>query len=60
MSKHIGVHSWCQTLSTLFTGAVRPTEQAKIECGKEHFNALGKEVKFTATNSFTDFSGKYV
>jgi type III restriction enzyme len=49
-----------ETKSTLFTDAVRPTEIAKISCGREHFKALGKEVEFTFTNSFEDFSGKYV
>jgi len=46
--------------STLLTDALRPTEKAKIACGKEHFKALGKEVRFALTNAFEDFSGKYV
>ena len=49
-----------ETKSALFTDALRPAEKAKIECGKEHFKALGKEVKFAVTDSFGDFSGKYV
>ncbi len=49
-----------ETKSTLFTDALRPTEEAKIACGKEHFEALGKEVEFAVTNAFEDFSGKYV
>ncbi len=49
-----------ETKSTLFTDALRPTEKAKIACGKEHFKALGKEVEFAVTNAFEDFSGKYV
>jgi type III restriction enzyme len=43
----------------LFTDALRPTEQAKIDCGKEHFKALGNEVEFTVSNSFDVFSLKY-
>lgn len=49
-----------ETKSTLFTDALRPTEKAKIACGKEHFKALGKDVEFAVTNAFEDFSGKYV
>ena len=49
-----------ETKNTLFTDALRPTEKAKIACGKEHFKALGKEVEFAVTNTFEDFSGKYV
>jgi len=49
-----------ETKSTLFTDALRPTEKAKISCGKEHFKALGNDVKFAVTNAFEDFSGKYV
>ncbi|WP_035240137.1 type III restriction-modification system endonuclease [Desulfobacter vibrioformis] len=49
-----------ETKSTLFTDALRPTEKAKIACGREHFKALGKEVEFAVTNAFEEFSGKYV
>ena len=49
-----------ETKSTLFLDALRPTEKAKIACGKKHFKALGKEVKFKVTDSFEDFSGQYV
>ena len=49
-----------ETKSTLFTDALRPTEKAKIACGKEHFKALGNDVEFAVTNAFEDFSGKYV
>ena len=49
-----------ETKSTLFSDALRPTEKAKIKCGEKHFEALGNDVKFEVTNSFEDFSGKYV
>lgn len=49
-----------ETKSTLFTEALRPTEQGKIKCGKEHFKALGNDVDFAVTNAFDEFSGKYV
>lgn len=49
-----------ETKSTLFTDALRPTEKAKIACGKEHFRALGKEVGFEVTKTFEVFSGKYI
>ncbi len=49
-----------ETKSTLFTDALRPTEKAKIACGKEHFKALGNDVEFAVTNAFEEFSGRYV
>ena len=49
-----------ETKGTLFTDALPPTEQAKIDCGKAHFKALGDEVAFTVTNSFDNFSEKFV
>ncbi|MCY4472419.1 MAG: hypothetical protein OXC07_06315 [Kistimonas sp.] len=49
-----------ETKSTLFTDTLRPTEKAKIACGKEHFKALGKEVGLAVTNAFKDFSGTWV
>lgn len=45
-----------ETKSTLFTDALRPSEQAKIDCGRKHFKALGKEVGFTVANSYESFS----
>ena len=42
----------------LFTDALRPTEQAKIDCGREHFKALGTEVGFTVVNNYETFSEK--
>ena len=58
--KLLSVYSFVvETKSTLFTDALRPTEKAKIACGREHFKALGKEVEFAVTNAFEDFSGKY-
>lgn len=49
-----------ETKGLLFTDALRPSEQAKIDCGKAHFKALGNDVEFTVSNGFDDFSGKYV
>ena len=49
-----------ETKSTIFTEERRPKENAKIKCGIAHFKALGKDVQFTDTNSFEEFTGKYV
>ena len=49
-----------ETKSSLFTDDLRPTEQAKIKCGKKHFKALGSDVKFSVTNSLEDLSGTYL
>jgi type III restriction enzyme len=35
--------------------ALRPTESAKIKCGKEHFKTLGNEVTFENIDSFEKF-----
>ncbi|HQN28888.1 MAG TPA: hypothetical protein PLT43_10005, partial [Mesotoga sp.] len=45
-----------ETKGTLFTDALRATEQAKIDCGREHFKALETEVRFTVANSAEVFS----
>jgi type III restriction enzyme len=47
-----------ESKGTLFTDALRPMEQAKIDCGREHFKALGTEVEFTVANSYETFSEK--
>ncbi len=49
-----------ETKGMLFTDALRPAEIAKIDCGREHFKALGKKVEFTFTNSFENFTEKYM
>jgi type III restriction enzyme len=47
-----------ESKGSLFTDALRPTEQAKIDCGREHFKALGTDVGFTVANSYETFSSK--
>lgn len=37
-----------------------PVEQDKIKCGKLHFAAVSKEVKFDWANSYKDFKLKFV
>ena len=34
---------------------LRPTEHAKIQCGYEHFKALGDDVVFRPVDSFDEF-----
>ncbi|MDQ6991501.1 MAG: hypothetical protein Q9M11_07185 [Mariprofundaceae bacterium] len=43
---------------TPFTGTLRPTEKAKIDCGKAHFKAIGEDVSFTVANKFDEFIGE--
>ena len=45
-----------ESKGSMFTDALRPAEQAKIDCGKEHFKALGTDVKFTVANTYERFS----
>jgi type III restriction enzyme len=47
-----------ETKGSLLTDTLRPSEQAKINCGREHFKALGNEVEFTVANSYDSFSEK--
>jgi len=47
-----------ETKGSILTDALRPAEQAKIDCGREHFKALGTDVEFTVANSFESFSEK--
>ncbi len=41
-----------ETKGSVFTDTLRQTEQAKIECGREHFKALETNVDFKVTNDF--------
>lgn len=44
-----------ETKGNTLIEALRPTESAKIACGKAHFRALGQEVRFEAVDSFDKF-----
>lgn len=44
-----------ETKGSLFSDALRPTEEAKINCGKAHFEALGNKVEFAVENTFERF-----
>lgn len=44
-----------ETKGSLFSDALRPLEKAKIDCGREHFKALGEDVSFAKANSFETF-----
>jgi type III restriction enzyme len=47
-----------ETKGSLFTDALRPTEQAKIDCGREHFKAMGNDVEFALANNYETFTAK--
>ncbi|KXZ40182.1 type III restriction enzyme [Alkalithermobacter thermoalcaliphilus JW-YL-7 = DSM 7308] len=44
-----------ETKANTMFDALRPTESAKIKCGKRHFEALGNEVAFEDIDSFEGF-----
>lgn len=44
-----------ETKGNILTEALRPTESAKIKCGREHFKALGNNVDFEAVDRFDEF-----
>ena len=46
-----------ETKGSLFTDALRPIEDAKIKCGRAHFEALETGVAFTVANNYDSFEG---
>lgn len=48
-----------ESKGSLFRDALRPTEQAKIDCGREHFKALQTDVEFTVDNNYRSFSERF-
>lgn len=44
-----------ETKANTMTDALRPTEKAKIDCGKKHFGSLGTGVTFEDVDSFKKF-----
>ena len=49
-----------ESKGTLFTDALRPAEQAKIDCGHKHFAALETDVGFKVANNFDAFMQQIV
>ena len=45
-----------ESKGSLFSDALRPIEEAKIRCGKEHFQALGEDITFRWDNSYESLS----
>jgi len=46
-----------ETKGSVHSDDLRPAEQAKIDCGKAHFKALGNDVEFMVANNFERFEG---
>lgn len=44
-----------ETKGSILGELLRPIEKAKIDCGREHFRALGESVGFTVADSFGTF-----
>jgi len=44
-----------ETKGNILVEALRPTESAKIKCGKAHFKALDNEIRFEAVDSYDRF-----
>ena len=44
-----------ETKGNLFSDALRPTEKAKIACGREHFKALDQGVGFAVAKDYNTF-----
>ena len=44
-----------ETKGNIDSDALRPSEKAKIDCGRKHFKALDSGVEFTAADSYERF-----
>ena len=44
-----------ETKGNILAEALRPTEYGKIQCGYEHFKALGNEAVFKPVDNFDGF-----
>lgn len=49
-----------ESKGSMFADAIRPTEQAKIDCGKKHFEALDTGIEFTKADTFDNFMSQVV
>lgn len=49
-----------ETKGNILSDALRPTENAKIKCGEQHFAALGEKAKFVKADSFERFMDQSV
>ena len=47
-----------ESKGSLFSEALRVSENAKIKCGREHFKALESDLEFVVANNFKTFSEK--
>ena len=47
-----------ETKGSLFTDTLRPAEQAKIDCGLAHFDALGDDVAFIKATEMRDVESR--
>jgi type III restriction enzyme len=48
-----------ESKGSLLKGDLRASEEAKIECGRRHFAALGTEARFEAATSFETFEDSW-
>ena len=48
-----------ETKGSIFGEDLRGKESLKIQCGKEHFKAIGKEVELEVIDNFERFSSKF-
>ncbi|MDD2905267.1 MAG: hypothetical protein PHH41_01785 [Sulfurimonas sp.] len=44
-----------ESKGSLFSEDLRDTEQAKIDCGKKHFEAISADALFVKSNGFEHF-----
>ena len=58
VEKHGDEHLYfvVESKGTLFSDDLRPTEKAKIDCGRKHFEAVDTDVRFTVANNYDTFA----
>ncbi|MBL4810614.1 MAG: DEAD/DEAH box helicase family protein [Phycisphaerales bacterium] len=49
-----------ETKGSLFSSDLRAREQAKIDCGREHFKALGDGIGYEVANSYEKFTETFI
>ncbi len=47
-----------ESKGSIFTDMLRPAEQAKIDCGREHFKSLDNDIGFAVASSFENLCDK--
>ena len=48
-----------ETKGSIYSPDLRPKEEAKIKCGKKHFEALGQNAQLVKAENYSRFAGQF-